>query len=235
MTSENHVALLIDADNNSADLFDLIFKKVSTYGKITIKRIYGDFTSDNLKKWNDKIVRNAIKPIQRHSYSKGKNSSDIALVIDVMDLLHTKPNLCFFCIVSKDGDFANLATRIREEGKFVLGIGTNEKDSSDFFQRSCDEYLFLESLEKPNKEDDSKIKSEKLLDILKEAYDASIKDDDFVYLSNLGTYLKNKDSSINPTNYGFKNWSHCFETEPYNQYFKLETLDDNKTKIVTRI
>lgn len=238
---KTNFALLIDADNiastnaDSLMKLDSILSAISSYGRITIKRIYGDFTKDHLKSWNEKIIRHAIKPIQKFEYTKGKNSADIALVIDAMDLLHNNQDLEGFCIVSRDGDFAGLATRIREAGKIVIGIGTRENQTTNFFQKSCDEYLFLENLmqlDKSAENQPDKI-SEEDLKILIDAYDAVETDQGFAFLSKIPLYLNNKDSSFNAKNLGFKNYSSLFKS--LDKHFAFEILEDNSTIIIRKI
>src|SRR6476646_3467723 len=149
MEKTSKMALLIDGDNAQAKLIGLIISEASKYGKITIRRIYGDWTQQTMSKWKSLLNDFAISPIQKFSYTTGKNSTDTALIIDAMDILHDQL-VDGFCIVSSDSDYTGLAKRIREEGIFVMGIG--EKKTPNAFVKSCEIFTFVENLE--DKEED---------------------------------------------------------------------------------
>ncbi len=140
---DKKVALLIDSDNVSAKYLNGIFDELAQYGTITYRRIYGDFTSHNNAKWSEKLLERAIIPIQQFSNTTGKNATDSALIIDAMDLLYTS-NVDGFCIVSSDSDFTRLASRLRESGKMVIGMG--EKKTPDSFRAACTVFTELENL-----------------------------------------------------------------------------------------
>jgi len=142
------IAILIDADNVSYRKIEEILNEVKRYGIPTIKRIYGDWTNPYVEKWKDKLLTHAITPIQQYSYTQGKNSTDSALIIDAMDILHSD-RVDGFCIVSSDSDFTRLATRLRESGKLVIGIG--EKKTPKPFIASCDKFIMLRSLKRIQK------------------------------------------------------------------------------------
>jgi uncharacterized protein (TIGR00288 family) len=146
------IAILIDADNVSYRKIEEILNEVKRYGIPTIKRIYGDWTNPYVEKWKDKLLTHAITPIQQYSYTQGKNSTDSALIIDAMDILHSD-RVDGFCIVSSDSDFTRLATRLRESGKLVIGIG--EKKTPKPFIASCDKFIYVEIFEKKSKERNS--------------------------------------------------------------------------------
>lgn len=137
------LAVLIDADNASAAIISELLAEVSRYGLATVKRIYGDWTTPNLGGWKDVLIKLAIQPIQQFGYTKGKNATDSALIIDAMDLLHTG-HLDGFCIVSSDSDFTRLAVRIRESGLMVYGFG--EKKTPEAFVAACDKFVYTEIL-----------------------------------------------------------------------------------------
>jgi uncharacterized protein (TIGR00288 family) len=134
----SRLAVLIDADNVPASSIDEILTEVSRFGEATVKRIYGDFTAGPSSSWNEVLQEYAIKPVQQFAYTPRKNATDIALVIDAMDLLYTR-NFDGFCLVSSDSDFTGLATRIREEGLTVLGIGEEKAPSA--FRKACDKFI----------------------------------------------------------------------------------------------
>src|SRR4051812_3701056 len=129
-TRTHKIALLIDGDNASAKLLSLVLAEASKYGKVTIRRVYGDWTTPHMNNWKHSLNELAINPIQKFSYTQGKNSTDSALIIDAMDILHDEL-VDGFCIVSSDSDYTGLAKRIREEGIFVMGIG--EKKTPNAF------------------------------------------------------------------------------------------------------
>ena len=135
------LAVLIDADNASPAVIGDILAEVSKLGIATVKRVYGDFTSSNLNSWRAVLADHAIQPIQQFRNTVGKNASDSALIIDAMDLLHTRePG--GFCLVSSDSDFTRLATRIREDGLPVFGFG--EEKTPDAFIKACDRFIYTE-------------------------------------------------------------------------------------------
>lgn len=138
------IALLIDGDNAQASLIKEIIAEVSTYGKATIRRIYGDWTSSVMNSWKPILNENSINAMQNFAYTTGKNSTDGAMIIDAMDILHSK-SVDGFCIVSSDSDFTGLAKRIREEGLFVMGIG--RKTTPIAFKNSCEIFTLTENLE----------------------------------------------------------------------------------------
>ena len=148
-TDKNNLrlAVLIDADNTFSviEIIDELFEETSKFGDVSIRRIYGDWTSDNLKKWKPLLPKHAIQPIQQYANTKGKNSTDSALIIDAMDLLYQAP-LDGFCIVSSDSDFTRLAIRFRESGKLVYGFG--EEKTPESLIAACNKFIYVEILSK---------------------------------------------------------------------------------------
>ena len=142
-SEEPRLAALIDADNTSAKWADAIFKEIATLGEANVRRIYGDFSGPHLRSWEKKLAGLAVIPHQQFAYTKGKNSSDIALVIDAMDLMHSG-RFDGFVLVSSDSDFARLASRLREQGLQVFGIG--RKNTPDAFRKACKRFIFIENL-----------------------------------------------------------------------------------------
>ena len=137
------LAVLIDADNASAKIVDGLFEEIAKIGQASLRRIYGDFTSTRLKGWTDVLAKHAIIPHLHLSNTTGKNASDIALVIDAMDLLHSGI-FDGFCLVSSDSDFTRLASRIREQGKDVFGFG--EQKTPESFRQACGRFIYTENL-----------------------------------------------------------------------------------------
>ncbi len=141
---EFNIALLIDGDNAQPKLLDNVLEEASKRGVVTIRRIYGDWTKPEMKTWKLYLNTNAIQPFQQFRYTTGKNSTDSSLIIDAMDILHS--NLVDgFCIVSSDSDYTRLATRIRESGMFVMGIG--EKKTPEPFVKACELFIYTENLD----------------------------------------------------------------------------------------
>ena len=143
MEEDRKLALLIDSDNVSVKYLNGIFDELSQYGTVTYRRIYGDFTSSNNARWSNRLLEKSITPIQQFSNTSGKNATDSALIIDAMDLLYNS-NVDGFCIVSSDSDFTRLASRLRESGKIVIGMG--EKKTPDSFRAACTVFTELENL-----------------------------------------------------------------------------------------
>lgn len=142
--NDTTIALLIDGDNAAPKRLATILEEVSKQGTITIRRIYGDWTTSGMTGWKDLLNANAIQPVQQFAYTKGKNSTDSALIIDAMDILHGEL-VDAFCIVSSDSDYTRLATRLRESGLFVMGVG--EKKTPDAFVKACERFIYVENLE----------------------------------------------------------------------------------------
>ncbi len=137
------LAVLIDADNTSPKWANALFKEIATLGEASVRRIYGDFSGQRLQKWKDELESHAVVPFQQFAYTTGKNSSDIALVIDAMDLLHTG-RFDGFVLVSSDSDFTRLASRVREQGLEVFGIG--QEQTPEAFRKACKRFIFIENL-----------------------------------------------------------------------------------------
>jgi uncharacterized LabA/DUF88 family protein len=144
-TPSPRLAVLIDADNTSAKIVDGLFEEIAKIGQASLRRIYGDFTSTRLKAWTDVLAKHAIIPHLHLSNTTGKNASDIALVIDAMDLLHSGI-FDGFCLVSSDSDFTRLASRIREQGRDVFGFG--EQKTPESFRQACGRFIYTENLQK---------------------------------------------------------------------------------------
>lgn len=137
------LAVLIDADNSSVNSIESVLEEVAKYGIASVKRVYGDWSSDSLKKWRDVLLPHAITPVQQFAYTKGKDATDMILIIDAMDLLYSGA-LDGFCIVSSDSDFTPLASRIRESGLIVYGFGRSK--TPEAFIRACDKFIYVENL-----------------------------------------------------------------------------------------
>jgi uncharacterized LabA/DUF88 family protein len=137
------IAVLIDGDNAEASIIEQMLNEASKFGRITIKRIYADWTNQHMNSWKNKLNQFAIRPMQKFSYTTGKNSTDSALIIDAMDIMHAKL-VEGICIVSSDSDYTGLANRLREEGFFVMGMG--KAHTPEAFVKSCENFIYTEVL-----------------------------------------------------------------------------------------
>ncbi|MES2800655.1 MAG: NYN domain-containing protein [Bacteroidota bacterium] len=212
--TEDKLAVLIDADNVPYANVKEMLEEIAKNGTPTIKRIYADWTKPTVSGWKNVLLENAITPIQQYSYTKGKNSSDSALIIDAMDILYSgKVN--GFCIVSSDSDFTRLATRLREAGMTVIGFG--EKKTPQPFISACDKFIYLEILRtkpveqknitkastKPKKaEPISKVDAETIRIITESVVDLA-DETGWTFLGSLGNYILKKKPDFDPRNYGF--------------------------------
>lgn len=147
-SKEDKIALLIDGDNAQSKYIENMLAEAGKHGKVTIRRIYGNWTDNRLSGWKEQINKFAIKPIQKFDLAKGKNSTDTAMIIEAMDILHGK-NITGFCIASSDSDYTGLAQRIREDGVFVMGIGEAGK-TTNAFVNACDIFIFTENFDEEN-------------------------------------------------------------------------------------
>ena len=144
ISSNKKIAVLIDGDNAEARLIEQILNEAAKFGRVTIKRIYADWTMPQMNKWKEQTNRFAIRPIQKFSYTKGKNSTDTALIIDAMDIMYQE-SVDGFCIVSSDSDYTGIAHRIREAGLYVMGIGGSH--TPEAFVKACEHFVFTEILQ----------------------------------------------------------------------------------------
>jgi hypothetical protein len=140
------IAMLIDGDNAQATLLSQMLVEAARYGQVTVRRIYGDWTTTSMNSWKETLNFHAFQPIQQFRYTIGKNATDSAMIIDAMDVLHSSV-VDAFCLVSSDSDYTRLATRIRETGIFVMGIG--EKKTPKPFVNACDVFVYTENLVPP--------------------------------------------------------------------------------------
>ncbi|RNM16584.1 NYN domain-containing protein [Nocardioides pocheonensis] len=211
------LAVLIDADNTSAKLIKEMFEELASYGTITVKRAYGDWTNPHLNGWRDVLLGNAISPQQQFAYTYGKNATDSALIIDAMDLLYSG-NVDGFAIVSSDSDFTPLATRLRESGKRVIGVG--QRKTPKAFVEACERFLFLEVLAAEGKGTTEEAKEDQqprpIQSVLSKALNkVDTDDDDWATLSALGNHLNRTDPSFDPRNYGFGKLSDLVKAQPF--------------------
>lgn len=215
MENELRLAVLIDADNAPRTALREIMAEVAVYGSATIKRIYGDWTAPNMGSWKPLLLEHAITPFQQYSYTTGKNATDSAMIIDAMDILYSG-NCDGFVLVSSDSDFTRLATRLREAGMKVYGMG--EKKTPKPFIVACDKFVYIETLkaaEKPQPPAPAGKSSKKKAPAPAESSDLSVQEliaqsvedladeDGYAYLGDLGTLLIKKQPDFDARNYGF--------------------------------
>lgn len=207
MEKDLKIAVLIDADNVSDKYVKVIFDEVNNHGTATYKRIYGDWTKPQSGQWKNVLLNYSISPIQQYSYTIGKNATDAALIIDAMDILYSG-QVDGFCIVSSDSDFTRLASRLREAGKYVLGMG--EKKTPVPFISACEKFKYLEVLLQaveptPIKNGNTgKIDNQTLIDTLKIIINENSDDDGWAFLGEVGSILSKRNPDFDTRNYGFQ-------------------------------
>ncbi len=227
-SSEKHndkLAVLIDADNAPASIATELLAEISRYGTANVKRAYGDWTTPNLKSWKDVLHKLAIQPMQQFSYTVGKNSTDSAMIIDAMDVLHLG-GLDGFCIVSSDSDFTRLAQRIRESGLKVYGFG--EKKTPQPFIAACDKFIFIEILRpkaaSATAEPDTPA-TDALQPMMRAALDAAAKENGWASLAAIGSFLVKNDPSFDPRNYGVQKLGELVRKQNYLEVKEIPAAD----------
>lgn len=204
------LAVLIDGDNIPSAYVKEMMEEIAKYGNPTIKRIYGDWTKPHLAKWKNVLLENAVNPIQQYGYTQGKNATDSAMIIDAMDILYSG-KVDGFCLVSSDSDFTRLATRLREAGMNVIGIG--EKKTPDPFIVACDRFIYIEILknqskesskEKETKKSDYDKITNKVVKLISSTISDVADDDGWAFLGDVGSLLQKKQPNFDSRNYGFQ-------------------------------
>ena len=210
MIENMNIAVLIDGDNIPSANVKEMMEEIAKYGNPTLKRIYGDWTKPGLSKWKNLLLENAITPIQQYGYTTGKNATDSAMIIDAMDILYSD-KVDGFCLVSSDSDFTKLATRLREAGMLVIGIG--EKKTPNPFIIACDKFIYIEILSKQsedktdpkesNKPSFDKITSKEINLITSSINDLS-DEEGWAFLGDVGSLIQKKRPNFDARNYGFE-------------------------------
>jgi hypothetical protein len=235
-SKDNKMAVLIDGDNAQASLLNKMLAEIAKHGSVTIRRIYGDWTTQNMHSWKDALHMHAVQPIQQFRYTVGKNATDSALIIDAMDIMHRRL-VEGFCIVSSDSDYTRLATRIREEGFFVMGIG--QKKTPKSFVNACDLFIYTENLA-PRRESQprpergrahSRSSSRKEepqpaqqpqplyagadpMPLLREAYEMVVQENGWANLGPMGKALQQLDPGFDPRSFGQRQLSSLIKSLP---------------------
>lgn len=210
ISQSEKLAVLIDADNAQASVIHELLAEIARYGTATVKRAYGDWTTQNLKGWKEVLHTLAIQPIQQFSYTTGKNSTDSSLIIDAMDLLHGG-SVSGFCLVSSDSDFTRLATRIRESGLTVYGFG--ERKTPAPFVAACDKFIYTEILRPQQAPQDSQL--EPIEPMIRAAIMATARENGWAALSTVGSMLLKNSPSFDPRNYGCQKLSELVRKQGY--------------------
>ena len=243
---EDHIALFIDCDNISHRSIEGIINELSKYGVVNIRQAYGNWTKDNLKNWEDKLLEFAIKPIQQFDYSKNKNATDILMTIDAIDLLHTK-DIDAFAFATSDSDFTPVVMRVQAEGIKVFGFG--EKKTPKPFMAACSQFIFTEKLmsnftevstseaqpAEPKRKTGKEMKKDTwLVNVLRNAIDHTMDEYGWANLSDIGQYINNS-TSFSPINYGYKKLSNLIkEIDLFDiavdEYSKQMSIRDKRTK-----
>ena len=214
METDIKLAVLIDGDNVPSAYVKEMMEEIAKYGNPTIKRIYGDWTKPFLSKWKNMLLENAITPIQQYGYTTGKNATDSAMIIDAMDILYSG-QVNGFCLVSSDSDFTRLATRLREAGMKVIGLG--EKKTPEPFIVACDKFIYIEILKKDEEENEvsstkskAKTKSEydkitpKVVRLISSTIYDLADEDGWAFMGDVGSLLQKKQPNFDSRNYGFE-------------------------------
>jgi hypothetical protein len=232
-TNRPKIALLIDGDNAQPSLIGHILTEASKHGSVTIRRIYGDWTTSNMSGWKNTLNNYAIQPIQQFRYTVGKNATDSAMIIDAMDILHS--DLAEgFCLVSSDSDYTRLATRIREMGVFVMGVGKQKTPKA--FVNACNLFIYTENLvprqpsgqaRREGQQGEIKDRRAKELDsvpLLRGAYEMAEQEDGWANLGTIGFYLRQLDPGFDPRTYGFKQLSQLIKSQA--GLFEMRTQEE---------
>jgi len=230
-----NLAVLIDGDNIPSAHVKEMMQEIAKYGNPTIKRIYGDWTKPNLSKWKNLLLENAITPIQQYGYTTGKNATDSAMIIDAMDILYSE-KVNGFCLVSSDSDFTRLATRLREAGMQVIGIG--EKKTPNPFIVACDKFIYIEILRKQSENKEDSAQKTKADDSLEKITNKVVKliaatisdlsdDDGWAFLGEIGNLLLKKRPNFDSRNYGFSKLSTLIKSI---DNFEIEQRESSKSK-----
>ena len=233
MNVNSNMAVLIDGDNIPSAHVKEMMEEITKYGNPSIKRIYGDWTRPGLNKWKNLLLENAITPIQQYGYTTGKNATDSAMIIDAMDILYSgKVN--GFCLVSSDSDFTRLATRLKEAGMQVIGIG--EKKTPNPFIVACDRFIYIEILKKKSEEKvENKDTNELIIDKITkkeiQLISTTIKDlsddDGWAFLGDVGSLLQKKRPNFDSRNYGFEKLTPLIKSI---DKFEVEQRENHKSR-----
>lgn len=232
------LAVLIDGDNIPSAHVKEMMEEIAKYGNPTIKRIYGDWTKPNLTRWKNLLLENAITPIQQYGYTTGKNATDSAMIIDAMDILYSE-KVDGFCLVSSDSDFTRLATRLREAGMKVIGIG--EKKTPEPFIVACDKFIYIEILKTEPEESESATPTSqatpknnvdkitpKVIRLISGSISDLADDDGWAFLGDVGNLIQKKQPNFDSRNYGFQKLTPLIKSI---KNFEIEQRENTKGQL----
>jgi Fe-S-cluster formation regulator IscX/YfhJ len=254
------LAVLIDADNVPYANVKAMLEEIAKYGTPTFKRIYADWTKPTVAGWKTVLLENSISPVQQYSYTSGKNATDSAMIIDAMDILYTG-RVDGFCIVSSDSDFTRLASRLREAGMKVFGLG--EMKTPTPFISACDKFIYIEILKKPErKEEEIPVKSKKrskalpkpvqaaeaakphqafgkvdrgLIKMIADSINDLADEEGWAYLGELGNLLIKKQPNFDPRVYGFKKMAQLVKSIDLFEIDERNTGNSDHTLVYVRV
>jgi hypothetical protein len=219
------LAVLVDADNAQASIIQQLLAEISRYGVATVKRVYGDWTTPNLRGWKEVLIDHALQPVQQFAYTSGKNSTDSALIIDAMDLLYSA-QLDGFCLVSSDSDFTRLATRIRQSGLLVYGFGEHKTPKA--FVAACDKFVYTEILREAESAPAKSVPvvpQVPLAGILKNAITAATREDGWAALGLVGGLISKTNPEFDARNYGFSKLGELVRAQSYVEVREVRSGD----------
>jgi len=238
---KTRIAMLIDGDNAQSSLLEQMIAEAGKYGLITIRRIYGDWTTTNMNSWKESLNIHAIQPVQQFRYTVGKNATDSSMIIDAMDILY-EGTVNGFCLVSSDSDYTRLATRIREKGLFVMGIG--KQTTPKAFVNACEVFVYTEILlpdvgikAYPRSSKKQRIAEPSLPDplpLLRNAVDIALQEDGWAFLGVIGNHLRQLDPGFDARNYGYKQLSQLFRSRSKEFEVREESTKGGPTLIYVR-
>lgn len=219
------LAILIDADNANPAIVKGLIDEVAKFGRATVRRIYGDWTTPNLGKWKESLLEHSIQPIQQFAYTKGKNATDSTMIIDAMDLLYAG-NVDGFCLVSSDSDFTRLASRLKESGKRVYGFG--EKKTPRPFVAACDRFIYTEVFTRvegqaPQRKASSELDRDRaFLELVGGAVEDASDETGWANLGAVGSILTKKEPDFDSRNYGYGKLSDLLDAS---KHFEVKRQD----------
>lgn len=233
VTPTQRIAMLIDGDNAQPSMIESILAETTKYGFITIRRIYGDWTASNMGGWKDVLQTHAIQPIQQFRYTVGKNATDSAMIIDAMDIFYSGA-VDAFCLVSSDSDYTRLATRLREQGNFVMGIG--KKQTPRAFVNACDIFVYTENLmpsepqpsasanngshgngkhrRSKKSEAEEPAAASNPIPLLRSAFELAQQDNGWAFLGSLGHHIRQLDPGFDSRTFGYRQLSLLIQGYP---------------------
>jgi len=224
LNTDNKIALFIDCENISHRHIEDIIAELASYGEVHIRKAYGDWANPSLGGWNKKLFDYSLEPIHQPPYTTTKNASDIKMTVDIMKTLFLSKTIDYIALATSDSDFTPLVTEIKSQGIQVLGFG--EEKTSNVLQKACSEFIEVGK----RVIEDNLMNNEKLINILKNAIRNKRGDDDFAYVAEVGSYLKNQ-NSVNAKKYGnYKTWGGIFKE--LQDIFEIKMLEKNGKRSV---